>query len=132
MPRKSDATIGRLSTMTPAELPPMASSRGIFDAASFSAARILPRWYAGIGLLDRLPHDLFAEDRLAVDDGRHLQVRRAEIEPDAAAVQMAAERLAPSRAAGTSSASQTTTVNGRPWTCSPMKKWSNARAPSAA
>ena len=40
MPRNSDATIGRLSTMTPAELPPMASRRGIFDIASVSASRI--------------------------------------------------------------------------------------------
>ena len=32
--------MGRLSTMTPAELPPIASSRGSFDRASFSAATI--------------------------------------------------------------------------------------------
>ena len=47
-----------------------------------------------IGLARRLPDDLFAEDRLAVDDGRHLHVRSPEVEADPAAVEVAPQRLA--------------------------------------
>ena len=63
----------------------MASSRGILDCASLSAAviRVVIGW---VGLLDRLPDDLVAEDRLAVDHGRNLQVGCAQVEADAIAV----------------------------------------------
>jgi len=43
-PRKREAIIGRFWTMTPAELPPMASTRGSFDAARRIAKRIMSRW----------------------------------------------------------------------------------------
>ena len=92
----------------------MASSRGSFDSASFSAAGIFAVVVGRVGLLDRLPHDLLAEDRLAVDHRRHLEVGRAEVEADAAAVEVAAQGLPRFRAGGTSSAAQGTTVNGWP------------------
>ena len=50
----------------------------------------LARTAEPVRLLDRLPHDLLAEDRLPVDDGRHLHVRGAQVEADAAAIQVAA------------------------------------------
>ena len=85
--------MGRLSTITPAELPPIASSRGSFDLRQLQR-RDDPLVVVGrIGLLDRLPHDLVAEDRLAIDHGRDLQIGRAQVEADAAAVQVASQRL---------------------------------------
>ena len=47
-----------------------------------------------VGLLARLPDDLLAEDRLAVDHRGDLAVGGAQVEADAAAVQVAAQRLA--------------------------------------
>ena len=47
------------------------------------------RW---VGLLDRLPNDLLAEKRFAVQHCGHLQVGRAQVEPDARAVHVSAER----------------------------------------
>ncbi|MEZ4767990.1 MAG: hypothetical protein R2844_06125 [Caldilineales bacterium] len=47
-----------------------------------------------VGLLHRLPDDLVAPYRLPVEHGRHFEVGRAQVEADAAAVQVAAERLA--------------------------------------
>ena len=71
----------------------MASSRGSFDRAS-SQRRDDPLVVVGwIGLFDRLPHDLVAEDRLAIDHRRDLQIGRAQVEADAAAVQVASQRL---------------------------------------
>ncbi len=45
-----------------------------------------------VGLVPGVPGDLLAEDGLPIHDGAHLAVARAEVEPDAAAVQVTAER----------------------------------------
>ena len=47
-----------------------------------------------VRLVVRIPHRLVAEDDPAVDDRRDLAIAAAEIEADAAALEMAAERLA--------------------------------------
>ena len=47
-----------------------------------------------VGLLARLPDHLFAVDRLAIDHRADLAVGGAQVEADAAAVQVAPERLA--------------------------------------
>ena len=61
--------------------------------ASFSASRIFGLVIRRVGLLDRLPDDFLAEDGLAIHDGRHLQVGRAEVEADPTAVEMTPEGL---------------------------------------
>ena len=49
---------------------------------------------AGVGLRTRLPDDLFAVDRLAVNHRRNLAVGCAQVKADPAAVQVAAQRPA--------------------------------------
>ncbi len=67
-----------------------------------------------VALLDRFPHDFLAEDGLSIHDGRDFDIRGAQVEADAVAVQVAAQRLPPlTLLAGASSAPQLTTVNGR-------------------
>jgi len=118
--------------MTPAELPPIASTRGSFDAASLSASRIFPWWYAGsfcstgsqtISSL-KIASPSTTADTFKSDAPRSKPMRHPS--------RCRPRGVPPSRAAGTSSAAQETTVKGRPWTCSPMKWWSKALGPSAA
>ena len=45
-----------------------------------------------IGLYARVPAHFFAEDHFAVDDGGAFAIARAQVETDAAAVQVAAQR----------------------------------------
>jgi hypothetical protein len=69
----------------------MASSRGSLLWARRSAARDAQVVVVRVGLLHRLPDDLVAPHRLPVDHGRHLEVRRAQVEADAAAAQVGTE-----------------------------------------
>ena len=48
----------------------------------------------GVGLMYRFPYDFRAEDGLAIDDRRDLDIGRAQVEPDAITLQMAAQGLA--------------------------------------
>ncbi len=94
MPRKSEATIGRLLTITPAELPPMASSRGSFSSRQLQHGHDLLVVISRVGLVARVPLHLLGEDRLAVDHRRDLDIRSAQVEADPAAIQVAAQAIA--------------------------------------
>ncbi len=95
--RKSEATRTWLRMRIPADEPPMASTRGQVGGGPLQAVVDHPVVVVGIGLRAGRPGDLLAPDRPAVDDGRDLVVAGAEVEADAAAVEMAAreaDRLA--------------------------------------
>ncbi len=86
-PRNREAIMGRLLMMTPAELPPMASTLGIFAAGGVDLVVVV----GGILLIAWLPDDLFAEDRLSLHQSGYLTIACPEIEPDAVPVEMTAE-----------------------------------------
>ena len=70
----------------------MASTRGRCAAARRSESWMPSKWYCGSACALGFHGRLVAEDHLAVDDRGALAVAGAEVEADAAAVQVPAER----------------------------------------
>ena len=60
------------------------------------------QWYCGIGLVVRIPLDLLAPDDAPVDQRRHLPVAAAEVEADAAALEVPAQTAVLERSGGRS------------------------------
>jgi hypothetical protein len=92
MPRKSEATRTSLLTYTPAALPPMASTRGRCAAARRSVSHDAVEVILGILLEVGVPAISSVKTTLPSISAAALAVAAAEVEADAAAVQMTAQR----------------------------------------
>ena len=85
------ATMGALPMKMPAEDTPMASTRGILEAARLERGYDAVIMVLGVCLELGEPDDFLGIDALAVNHGGDLPVGAAGVEADAAAVQIAAD-----------------------------------------
>ena len=126
----SDATIGQSSTYTPADDTPIASTRGILEAAVLNAVTISLKWYVGSSVTlgyHTTSSEYTDSPSITADTLRSLPPASKPMRQPSLWPPMG---LAASLAAGKSASEQTTTSRGFSYTSSTNPK-SKARSPAA-